>query len=72
MTTPTTEIIFLPALDTVRPEDADNESGKKLLKLLADLKPKYADILWSRSVDKEDIIGICVGMSPRAYFILYS
>ena len=72
MATPTTEFVYLTARPTVRPEDADNEEGKALIRLLTELKSTYTTLIWSRSVDKDEIIGIGVGtyMMPNFHRVL--
>lgn len=61
MTTPTTQFIFLPAASSVRPEDVDSTEGKALLDLLNEKKELFGNVIWGRSVDKADTIGIGLG-----------
>jgi hypothetical protein len=68
MTTPATEFVFFTLKDSVAPDDASNEEGKALLKVLADAKPKFSALIWSRSVDKPEIMGI--GVRKSCLFIL--
>ena len=63
MGVPTTEFIFLPAKPSFKPEDPSSDDGRKFLELLASQKQHHRGMIWSRSVDRPEIIGIGLGMS---------
>ena len=61
MSTPPAELIFLPLKSSVRPEDDSSEEGKAFLELLVDKGPLFEGIVWGRSIENSDIVGIGIG-----------
>jgi len=62
MTVPRTEFVFLPVKSSFSPEDSSNDESQAFFEMLATLKAQTKCVIWSRSIDKPDIIGIGIGM----------